>query len=267
MSRLHNCVSACCDRPVRVLEARGEKVWKSLCLCSCQILRLRCGNFCPNASLWHVSMWGWASYLARLHWANELIARTAVNGVDLITLTHADGRLSAATVPYHISPLTASGAGPTPGSRLCIPDLEPERDHNDMEWFVLVVERQRPLSFLSLSVSSQVDDLNHEWKGAPVKASQVSVVHTRWGETTPYRTEPYPTIPYRTLPSPTVYMIIYNTIRASLLLLPEIHLLFLGNSRKQTQTNKKHTTTRTNSLWSNLSFWFHRNVQNTCVSL
>lgn len=56
-----------------------------------------------------------------------------------------------------------------------------------MDWFVLVVERQRPLSFLSLSVSSQVDDLNHEWKGASVKASQVS-------------TEPYPTIPDCTLP-------------------------------------------------------------------
>lgn len=102
--------------------------------------------------------------------------------MDRITLTHADGRLSASAVPYHISPLTASGAGPTPGSQLCIPDLEPERDRNDMGWLVLVVEHQRPLSFLSLSVSPQVDDLNHECKGASVKASQVS-------------TEPYPNIP------------------------------------------------------------------------
>lgn len=145
--------------------------------------------------------------------------------MDLITLTH-DGRLPAATVPYHVSPLTASGAGPTPGSQFCIPDLEPERDRNDMEWFVLVVERHRPLRFLSLSVSSQVDDLNHECKGASVKASQVSVVHTRC------EGKRYRTVPNRTLPPPTVpyHMILYNTILASLLLLPEIHLLFLGNS-------------------------------------
>lgn len=51
-----------------------------------------------------------------------------------------------------------------------------------MEWFVLV--------FLSLSVSSQVDDLNHEWKGAAVKASQVSDVHTRY-EGKPHHTRPY----------------------------------------------------------------------------
>lgn len=114
-------------------------------------------------------------------------------------LTH-DGRLSAATVPYHISPLTASGAGPTPGSQLCIPDLGPERDRNDMERFVLVVERHRPLRFLSLSLSSQVDDLNHEWKGASVKASQVSVVHTRCEEKR-HRTVPYRTISYHTVPN------------------------------------------------------------------
>lgn len=179
----------------------------SLFTSSCQILRLRCGNFRPNASLWRVSMWGCASYFARLHWANYLIARTAADRVDLITLTH-DGRLSAATVPYHVSPLTASGAGPTPGSQFCMPDLEPERDRNDMEWFVLVVERHRLLRFLSLSVSSQVDDLNHECKGASVKASQVSVVHTRCEgkryRTVPYLTGPYPTISDCTVPHDTI---------------------------------------------------------------